>query len=215
MSQSYRGRPQQINEGQDTVQHVVHRPRGSSHSRSKTLATGSNHNHTSIKAKSSRRKSVPTVRRSSLPAYVNPFHRLIGRRPWRLSTSSRSRPRSRSRSRPDDSGIENLNHGANASPAEPGEEKEEPDQESPGGPDRNLPASFTPGDETDENCNEQENDMEDDSNHLLPYQHQDDDYSNSDSTNHPVNLRSLGSLGPRSSIQKPALSCAFLCNAFI
>jgi len=137
-----------------------------------------------------------------LPAYVNPFHRLIGRRPWRLSTSSRSRPRSRSRSRPDDSGIENLDHGANASPAEPGEEKE-PDQESPGGPDRNLPASFTPGDETDENCNEQENDVEDDSNHLLPYQHQDDYYSNSDSTNHPVNLRSLGSLGPRSSMQNP------------
>jgi hypothetical protein len=45
--------------------------------------------------------------------------------------------------------------------------------------------------------------MEDDSNHLLPHQHQYNDYSNSDNSNHPVNLQSLGSLGSSSSIQEP------------
>jgi hypothetical protein len=39
--------------------------------------------------------------------------------------------------------------------------------------------------------------------HLLPHQHQSDDYSNSDSTNHAVNLRSPGSLSSRSSIREP------------
>jgi hypothetical protein len=96
----------------------------------------------------SRRKSV---RRVNLPASGNPFHRLI-RRPWRLSTPSPSRPHSRHRQQlePDDTGVEDSNHCANASSEEPGEEQEPGEAQEPGGPDRNLP-SFTPGDETDEN----------------------------------------------------------------
>jgi hypothetical protein len=132
------------------------------------------------------------------------------RRSWRLSTLSPSRPRSRSRSRPrrqsepDNSGVEDPNHCANASSEEPGEEQEPGDkdqdgQESPGGRDRNLPC-FTPGDETDENCDVQENDMKDDSTHLFPS----DDESNSLSESHfyhPVNPRSPGSPGSPSSTQ--------------
>jgi hypothetical protein len=107
---------QQINKGQDPVQHVVHLPRESSH---------------------------PSKRKRTFNH--NPF-----RRPWRLLTPLPSRLRSRSRSRPpqqsesDDSGVEDLlNHGANLSPEEPAGDKDptEDDQESPGGPDRNLPPS--------------------------------------------------------------------------
>ena len=108
---------QQINKGQKDVQHVVRLPRESSHP--------------------SKRKQLFNH---------NPF-----RRPWRLSTPSPSRARSRSRSRPeapqqsksDDSGLEDLlNHDANASPEESAGDKDptEDDQESPGGPDRNLPS---------------------------------------------------------------------------
>ena len=68
----------------------------------------------------------------------NPF-----RRPWRLSTPSPSRARSRSRSRPP-------------------QQTEPDDQESPGGPDRNLP-SFTPGEETEENCDPEQGNMDDNS----------------------------------------------------
>ena len=110
-----------------------------------------------IKGQKSVQHVVRLPRESSHPSKrKHTFNHNPFRRPWRLSTPSPSRARSRSRSRPP-------------------QQTEPDDQESPGGPDRNLP-SFTPGEETDENCDQQGNDM-DDSNHLLPHQYQSDENS--------------------------------------
>jgi hypothetical protein len=81
--------------------------------------------------------------------------------------------------------------------------QDQSDQESPDGPDRNLP-SFSPGEQICENCDAQENDMEDD---LLP---SDDDESSSLSESysyHPVNPRSPGSPNYRSSTREPQRHC--------
>ena len=80
-----------------------------------------------------------------------------------------------------------LNHDANVSPEESAGDKDptEDDQESPGGPDRNLP-SFT-----EENCDH------------WPELGNTDDSSNSESIYHPVNFRPPGSPGSRSSIREP------------
>ena len=83
-------------------------------------------------------QSNPLSKRKQLFFNHKPF-----RRPWRLSTPSPSRARSRSRSRPP-------------------QQTEPDDQESPGGPDRNLP-SFTPGEETEENCDPEQGNMDDNS----------------------------------------------------
>jgi len=88
----------------------------------------------------SRESSHPSKRKHT-------FNHKPFRRPWRMSTPSPSRARSRSRS---------------LSRSRPPQQTEPDDQESPGGPDRNFP-SFTPGEETEENCDPEQGNMDDNS----------------------------------------------------